>query len=118
MKSYYGPFFTLAIQLSISFSIPICFFVRACGVAILAMNWKIFSANANRSSYESAAKANATRNDEPHLAFLKNSYKKRIETTFSGIKNFFPKKIYAVTAQGFMLKIILFIFAYTLNQLV
>ncbi len=61
-------------------------------------------------------KSNATRKDEPCQAFLKNHYRKRIETTFSGITNFFPKKIHAVTPQGFMLKIILFIFAYTLNQ--
>ena len=60
----------------------------------------------------------AKRKDEPHLAFLKTYYRKRIETTFSGITSFFPKKIHAVTAQGFILKIILFIFAYTLNQLV
>jgi hypothetical protein len=63
-------------------------------------------------------KANATRKDEPYLAFLKNYYRKRIETTFSGITNFFPKKIHAVTAQGFILKIMLFIFAYTIDHLV
>lgn len=61
-------------------------------------------------------KANTKRKDEPHVAFLKNFYRKRIETTFSGITNFFPKKIHAVTAPGFILKIILFIFAYTLNN--
>ncbi len=63
-------------------------------------------------------KANAKRKEEPHVAFLKNYYPKCIETTFSGITNFFPKKIHAVTAQGFILKIILFIFAFTLNQLI
>jgi Transposase DDE domain len=63
-------------------------------------------------------KANATRKDESYMAFLKTYYRKRIETTFSGITSFFPKKIHAVTAQGFMLKIMLFIFAYTLNHLV
>jgi len=63
-------------------------------------------------------KANSKRKDEPYTAFLKNYYRKQIETTFSGITNFFPKKIHAVTAKGFILKIILFIFAYTLNQLI
>ncbi len=62
-------------------------------------------------------KSNATRKDEPWQAFLKNHYRKRIETTFSGITTFFPKKIHAVTPQGFTLKIILFIFAFTLNQI-
>lgn len=61
-------------------------------------------------------KSNSKRKDEPHIAFLKDCYRKRIETTFSGITGFFPKKIHAVTAQGFILKLILFIFAYTLNQ--
>ena len=51
------------------------------------------------------------------MAFLKDCYRKRIETTFSGITGYFPKKIHAVTAKGFMLKIILFIFAYTLSQI-
>ncbi len=63
-------------------------------------------------------KSNGKRKDEPYQAFLKNYYRKRIETTFSGITNFFPKKIHAVTAPGFMLKIMLFIFAYTLSQLI
>ncbi|MFD2247561.1 hypothetical protein [Pontibacter ruber] len=58
-------------------------------------------------------KSNSKRKDEPHMTFLKNSYRKRTETTFSGITGFFPKKIHAVTAEGFMLKLILFIFAYT-----
>jgi len=62
-------------------------------------------------------KSNAIRKDEPWQAFLKNHYRKRIETTFSGITNFFPKKIHAVTPQGFTLKIILFLFAYTLDQI-
>lgn len=63
-------------------------------------------------------KSNSKRKDEPHQDFLKNYYRKRIETTFSGITNFFPKKIHAVTPKGFILKLILFIFAYTLNQVI
>ena len=61
-------------------------------------------------------KNNSARADEPHMASLKNHYRKRIETTFSGITSLFPRKIHAVTAKGFVLKLILFIFAYTLNQ--
>ncbi len=34
-------------------------------------------------------KSNAKRKDEPYVAFLKNYYRKRLETTFSGITNFF-----------------------------
>lgn len=63
-------------------------------------------------------KSNSKRADEPHIAFLKDCFRKRIETTFSGITSFFPKKIHAVTPQGFILKLILFIFAYTLQQII
>lgn len=63
-------------------------------------------------------KSNSKRKEEPHMAFLKDYYRKRIETTFSGITGFFPKKIHAVTAEGFILKLILFIFAYTLTQVI
>lgn len=63
-------------------------------------------------------KSNSRRKDEPHMAFLKDCYRKRIETTFSGITGLFPKKIHAVTAEGFILKLILFIFAYTLTQII
>jgi IS5 family transposase len=63
-------------------------------------------------------KRNSKRADEPHMAFLKDHYRKRIETTFSQITGLFPTRIHAVTPQGFILKLILFIFAYTLNQVI
>lgn len=62
-------------------------------------------------------KKNAKRADQPWQAYLKKHYRKRIETTFSQITNFFPMKIHAVTAQGFVLKLILFIFAFALSQI-
>lgn len=63
-------------------------------------------------------KSNATRKDEPWQRFLKDHYRKRIETTFSGLTNLFGKKIHAVTPQGFILKVELFIFAYTLEKVI
>lgn len=63
-----------------------------------------------------ARKSNSKRKDHPSLAFLKNDMRKRIETTFSEITNFFPRKIHAVTPQGFILKVVLFIFAYTIDK--
>lgn len=62
-------------------------------------------------------KSNAKRKDKAYQAYLKNHYRKKIENVFSCITAFFPKKIHAVTAKGFLLKIILFLFAYTFNQL-
>lgn len=62
-------------------------------------------------------RSNSKRQDEPALAFLKKQYRRRIETTFSQIKAHFPAKIHAVTAQGFLLKLSLFIMAFTFDQL-
>ncbi|HEY9300904.1 MAG TPA: IS982 family transposase [Phormidium sp.] len=64
-----------------------------------------------------ARKSNSKRQDRPCEAYLKNHYRKKIENVFSGITAFFPKKIHAVTAKGFLLKIMLFLFAYTFTQL-
>lgn len=63
-------------------------------------------------------KSNSKRPDHPALAFIKKEMRKRIETTFSQITAWFPRKIHAVTPQGFLLKIVLFLFAFTLDNLV
>jgi hypothetical protein len=61
-------------------------------------------------------KSNAKRKDHPALAFLKRHLRKKIETVFSTITDRFPKSIHAVTAQGFLLKILLFLFAYAFDK--
>jgi len=61
-------------------------------------------------------KSNSKRADHPALAFIKNCMRKRVEVTFSEITALFPKKIHAVTPQEFILKVILFIFSYTLAR--
>ena len=62
-------------------------------------------------------KSNSKRKDHPAAALWKNAMRKRIEITFSEITNLFPKKIHAITPQGFILKIVLFIFAFTLKKI-
>lgn len=62
------------------------------------------------------SKSNSKRADSAALRFLKKHWRKRIETTFSEITARFPSKIHAVTPQGFMLKIVLFLFAFTLDK--
>jgi hypothetical protein len=62
-------------------------------------------------------KCNSKRADQPHIVFLKQHMRKKIETTFSEIKALFLRKIHAVTFKGFLLKIMLFIIATTLNKL-
>lgn len=64
-----------------------------------------------------ARRSNAKRKDEPWVRFVKEQMRKGIETTFSEIKALFLRTIHAVTFKGFLLKLILFIFAFTLNQL-
>ncbi len=62
-------------------------------------------------------KSNAKRKDEPWVRFLKEQMRKGIETSFSEIKALFLRKIHAVTFKGFLIKLVMFILAFTLNKL-
>lgn len=59
-------------------------------------------------------KENAKRRDRG----VSKKIRKMVETTFSSITNLFGRKIHAVTARGFELKIMMFIFAYTMKFVV
>lgn len=61
-------------------------------------------------------KANAHRKDTPSLAYLKERMRKVIETSISGIKGLFLRKIHAVTFRGFLIKILLFLLAFQINK--
>ena len=63
-------------------------------------------------------KSNSRRPDSPAMVFIKKCMRKRIETSFSEILNLMPRKIHAVTPQGFVLKIVLFICAYTFECII
>ncbi len=62
-------------------------------------------------------KSNSKRKDEPWIRFIKEQMRKGIETAFSEIKALFLRKIHAITFKGFLLKLVLFILAFTLNKL-
>ncbi len=64
-----------------------------------------------------ARRGNSLRPHEPSVAYLIGHYRKGVETALSGITALFAKKIHAVTAQGFLLKLLLFVFAYTLQKM-
>ena len=64
-----------------------------------------------------ARKSNSKRKREPYQEFLIESMRKRVETTFSEISTLLPKKIHAVTDSGVILKVIMFLFSYTLNKI-
>ncbi|MGI4864076.1 MAG: IS982 family transposase [Janthinobacterium lividum] len=63
-----------------------------------------------------ARKATSKRPHSPAQQFLLQHFRKGVETTFSQLTARFPKHIHAVTAAGFVLKLALFIFVHTLDQ--
>ena len=71
---------------------------------------------ASGSQQQSARRKDSKRPHHPAQSFLIQYFRKGIETTFSRLTARFPKQIHAVTAEGFALKIALFIFAHTLHQ--
>jgi len=61
-------------------------------------------------------KSNAKRTDTPEQRNQKLKMRKRIETAISDIKKMFPRTIHAVTLDGFLIKITLFVFGLQLNK--
>ncbi len=60
-------------------------------------------------------KRNSKRPLPPWLRYLQAYYRKRVETAGSLLERLLPKSIHAVTAQGFELKLCLFMVALSLN---
>ena len=63
-----------------------------------------------------ARKSDSKRKHEPYVDYIISTMRKRIETTFSEISNFFPKTIHAITEYGFILKVVIFIFGYAISR--
>lgn len=61
-------------------------------------------------------KSNAKRIDTLEQKNEKLKMRKRVETTLSDIKIMFPKTIHAVTLEGFLIKLTLFVFGLQLNK--
>jgi thiaminase len=66
---------------------------------------------------KSLRKKNSKRPFEPWIFYLQSTYRKIVETTGSMIERLLPKSIHSVTAQGFELKVGLFVLAANLNFL-
>jgi hypothetical protein len=62
-------------------------------------------------------KSNSKRKDEPYMRFLKEYMRKAIETDFSQIKAKMLRCIHAVTKEGFLLKVALFVIAYAFDKI-
>ena len=61
-------------------------------------------------------KSNSKRSDDCWRSYYKQLMRKRIETVFSRITNLFPKHIHAVTLDGFLLKVSMFVIAFALDK--
>ncbi len=54
---------------------------------------------------------------EPWQNFMITDSRKRIETTLSQISSMLPKRIHAVIVDGLLMKVIFFIFVFTINEI-
>lgn len=61
-------------------------------------------------------KSNAKRIDTVEQKYEKLKMRKRVETVISDIKKMFPRTIHAITLQGFLIKLTLFVFGLQLNK--
>lgn len=61
-------------------------------------------------------KSNSKRGDDVWRGYYKQLMRKRIETVFSQIAGLFPKHIHAVTLDGFLLKVSMFVIAFALDK--
>jgi hypothetical protein len=64
-----------------------------------------------------AGKSNSKIPHEPWQNFMITDFRKRIGTTLSQISGMLPKRIHAVTVDGFLMKIIFLIFVFTINEI-
>lgn len=61
-------------------------------------------------------KQNSKRGDDVWRSYYKRLMRKRIETVFSQITNLLPKHIHAITLDGFLLKVSMFVIAFALDK--
>jgi hypothetical protein len=66
--------------------------------------------------FASSRKKNSKRADDCRRNYYKQLMRKRIETVFSQITSLFPKHVHAVTLNGFLLKLSMFIIAFALGK--
>lgn len=62
-------------------------------------------------------KKNSKRKDEPWVRFLKERMRKHIESDFSQVKSKMLRSIHAVTRQGFLPKVALFVIAFAFDKI-
>jgi hypothetical protein len=65
-----------------------------------------------------ARKKNAKRQHEPWLNYIINVERKPIESTFSELTALLARKIHAVSQKGFLLKVVMMLFAHLVDQFI
>ena len=70
----------------------------------------------DRVEFAPSRKSNSKRGDDSRRSYYKQLMRKRIETVFSQITALFPRHIHAVTLDGFLLKVSLFVIAFALDK--
>ena len=65
-----------------------------------------------------AREKNSKRKDEPFKAYIKEAMRKIIETFISQITGLMPRHINAVTAKGLIIKLILFVMAFQIKNVI
>jgi hypothetical protein len=79
-------------------------------------NFEDFLSETEQIQLLAGRKKNSQRVDVPAIKEYKKQMRKYIETTIGEIEKYFPKKIHATNLEGFLLKILLFVFAYQLDK--
>ena len=62
-------------------------------------------------------KHNSKRPFPPWMRYLQAHFRKAVETTGSLLERLLPKSIHTVTAEGFELKLVLFVLALSISRL-
>jgi hypothetical protein len=88
----------------------------AADTAYTLYEWEDELAEREQISLLVGRKRNSKRRDAPAMHDYKQWLRRRIETVFGEITKLFPKKIHATTLAGFILKIMLFLFAYQVDK--
>lgn len=71
----------------------------------------------NNIHLEAARKSNSMKPHNSYTEYLISIHRKSIEIAFSDIAKYLPKKIHAVAKSGFLIKLIMLIWAYTFDKL-
>lgn len=71
---------------------------------------------AQQIKHDTVRKSNSKRTEPPYVKYLKDQFRKYIETVISNITRKIPTRIHATTFEGFLLKLKFWIWSYTFDK--